>query len=44
MAISSFAFIALTIACLLAFAELTKLLAEGHSWVFKHYIELRNML
>lgn len=41
---ASFAFIVLTIACLLAFAELTKLLAEGHSWVFKYYIELRNML
>lgn len=40
----SFAFIVLTIVCLLIGAEVTKVLAEGHSWLFKHYILLRNML
>ncbi|EFN91293.1 hypothetical protein HMPREF9018_0798 [Prevotella amnii CRIS 21A-A] len=42
--IFSFIFIILTIAFLLIFAELTNFLAKGHSWIFKHYIELRNMI
>lgn len=40
----SFAFIIATILCLIIGAEVTKVIAEGHSWLFKHYILLRNML
>lgn len=40
----SFAFIVLTILCLLIGAEVTKAVAEGQSWLFKHYIMIKNML
>lgn len=38
----SFAFLLSVVIGLLVCAEAVKLLAEGHSWLFRNYIELRN--
>ncbi|MCR5077032.1 MAG: hypothetical protein K6A82_03230 [Prevotella sp.] len=40
----SLLFILLVFVGLVLCAEIVKLIAEGHSWMFKNYIELKNMM